>query len=567
MNSELIKAVTQIGIITADDVKRLTATELLVVLIEKLNEMVLHINDLDVVNDLFEKGVYDECVAILNEMALDGRLQALVEEAITGNIIVVPSMTVAQINDKIKNGGTILIKSGDYYLTSSESIEVKDNSHVIFEDGAVLRQQTVNATHYEMIDLRHVKNITLERPVCIGERPLHEGTDGEWGHGIAVHDCKNVTILDARVEETWGDGIYIGLPYNESYQYKNDNIKIIRPIIKHCSRNGISVTSSLDVLIDSPYIYKVDRTAPQSGIDIEPEYSSPSGVFLGRVRLTGQAIIDDCNYGVVAHLGELVDSDVDIVIEQLEVIHAMGGLHINSWNETNKGVISVEELICKHPHYSQLYIHNKGLNLPLRINQMVVLDRADGIEAGTNGEYGSAVWLKKDNEISYEVGGVVINHLEIGAGYGVEVYAQGECKDVRIKDLIIPPFNSYHNPVNTWDGDIIIDKMPVRDVTYGTPNYLKSDTYCHEMVYSKDIVMDQNYTLTIGSKLPDGDYTIRTLADNQETYFIQINLESGLTPIGFSNNIQLGTKTGYVILRKQGDTLILLEAYKTTGVN
>ena len=55
--TNLIKAVKQLGIITADDVQRLTATELLILLIEKLNDMVLHVNDLSVVNDLFEKGL------------------------------------------------------------------------------------------------------------------------------------------------------------------------------------------------------------------------------------------------------------------------------------------------------------------------------------------------------------------------------------------------------------------------------------------------------------------------------------------------------------------------------
>ena len=87
------------------------------------------------------------------------------------------------------------------------------------------------------------------------------------------------------------------------------------------------------------------------------------------------------------------------------------------------------------------------------------------------------------------------------------------------------------------------------------------------MVYNKDITMTQDFILTINKDLPDGDYIIRTLADNVGTYNIQINIESGLTPIGFTNNIQLGAKTGYVVLRKQGTTLILLEAYKTSGVN
>ena len=565
--TNLVKAIKQMGIITADDVQRLTATELLILLIEKLNDMVVHVNDLSVVNDLFEKGVYDECVAILNEMAIDGRLQALVEEAITGNIIIVSSMSVAQINDKIKDGGTILFKAGDYYLQATESIEVKDNSHVVFEDGAVLRQITVNPTHYEMIDLRHVKNITLERPVCIGERPLHEGNTGEWGHGIAVHDCKNITIIDPRIEETWGDGIYIGLPYDESFQYKNDNIKVIRPIIKHCSRNGISITSCLDVLVDSAYIYKVNRTAPTAGIDIEPEYSNASGVFLGRVRLTGQTVIEECGYGVAIHLNTLVDSDVNIIIDYLDVSHSAGGLDVNSWNENNKGVITVDKIVSRQPHYTQLYVHNKGLKLPLRINEMIVLDRKEGIDAGSDAMFGSAVWFKKDNEINYEVGGVTINHLEIGKGYGNEVACEGVYKDILIKDLIVPPFNSYHNPVNTGNGDIMIDKMPVRNVVYGTPNELKADTFCKEMVYSKDLTMTQDFELTISDKIPDGDYIIRNLANNQGSYSIHVTFASGLNKIGFTNDIRIAEKTAYIVLRKQGTDMILLETYKVTGVN
>ena len=564
--TNLVKAIKQLGIITADDVQRLTATELLILLIEKLNEMVVHVNDLSVVNDLFEKGVYDECVAILNQMAIDGRLQALVEEAITGNIIIVPSMSVAQINDKIKDGGTILFKAGDYFLQATDSIEVKDNSRVVFEDGAVLRQITVNPTHYEMIDLRHVKNITLERPVCIGERPLHEGTTGEWGYGIAVHDCKNITIIDPRIEETWGDGIYIGLPYDESFQYKNDNIKVIRPVIKHCSRNGISITSSLDVLVDSAYIYKVDRTAPMAGIDIEPEHSDESGVFLGRVRLTGQTVIDNCPYGLAMHLGGENSSDINIAIEHLTIIDAGGGLQVTAYNDTVHGMINVGQLICKQPHYYQLYVHDKGLKLPLHIDDMIVLDRKDGIPAGEGGEYNAAVWIRKETS-TYEVGGVTINHLEIGKGYKNEVTCEGICKDIHIKDLIVQPFDSYHNPVNTGGGDVMIDKMPPRNVVYGTPNVLNCETYCKEMVYSKELTMPQDFELTINDKIPDGDYIIRNLANNQKLYSIHITFASGLNKIGFTNDIRIAEKTAYIVLRKQGTDMILLETYKVTGVN
>ena len=113
----------------------------------------------------------------------------------------------------------------------------------------------------------------------------------------------------------------------------------------------------------------------------------------------------------------------------------------------------------------------------------------------------------------------------------------------------------------------MIDKMPARNVVYGTPNELKADTFCKEMVYSHELTMPQDFELTISDKIPDGDYIIRNLANNQKLYSIHVTFASGLNKIGFTNDIRIAEKTAYIVLRKQGSDMILLEAYKVTGVN
>ncbi len=89
----------------------------------------------------------------------------------------------------------------------------------------------------------------------------------EWRMGIRISACKNVLIEGLRIESTGGDGIYIG---GDGARKWSEDV-VIRNV--HCDdnhRQGISVISAQNLLIENSIFSGTSGTAPESGIDFEP---------------------------------------------------------------------------------------------------------------------------------------------------------------------------------------------------------------------------------------------------------------------------------------------------------
>lgn len=89
----------------------------------------------------------------------------------------------------------------------------------------------------------------------------------EWRMGIDIVGCKNVLIEGVRVESTGGDGIYIGTTSKNRWSEK---ITIRNCVALDNHRQGISVISAQDLLIENCEFSGTSGTAPQAGIDFEP---------------------------------------------------------------------------------------------------------------------------------------------------------------------------------------------------------------------------------------------------------------------------------------------------------
>jgi polygalacturonase len=88
----------------------------------------------------------------------------------------------------------------------------------------------------------------------------------EWRMGINLRGCERVTIEGVRIESTGGDGIYVGrgqLPYCKDVTIRN--------VVCHDNhRQGISVITAENLLIEGCTLSGTGGTAPQAGIDLEP---------------------------------------------------------------------------------------------------------------------------------------------------------------------------------------------------------------------------------------------------------------------------------------------------------
>lgn len=91
----------------------------------------------------------------------------------------------------------------------------------------------------------------------------------EWRMGIRLSGCSRVTIEGLRIEKTGGDGIYVGA--GDQPYCKDIVIRDVQCVDNH--RQGISVIGAENLLIENCTLSKTRGTAPQAGIDFEPNYA------------------------------------------------------------------------------------------------------------------------------------------------------------------------------------------------------------------------------------------------------------------------------------------------------
>ena len=90
----------------------------------------------------------------------------------------------------------------------------------------------------------------------------------EWRMGVALRGCGNVTIEGLRIESSGGDGIYIDSGGKRAWC---ENITVRDVTCWDHHRQGISVISVQNLLVENCSLSGTGGTAPESGIDFEPD--------------------------------------------------------------------------------------------------------------------------------------------------------------------------------------------------------------------------------------------------------------------------------------------------------
>lgn len=134
----------------------------------------------------------------------------------------------------------------------------------------------------------------------------------QWRTGLAVSDCENVTIKGLKIESTGGDGIYLGGTLNR-------NVVIKDVTCDNNYRQGISVITGENVLIDHCVLRNTYGTGPMAGIDFEPNNAN-NRVVNCTVRNT--VIEGNAGVGICVALSHWPDygTDASINIENCTVV-------------------------------------------------------------------------------------------------------------------------------------------------------------------------------------------------------------------------------------------------------
>jgi hypothetical protein len=139
-------------------------------------------------------------------------------------------------------------------------------------------------------------------------------TRSEYRHALELSGCTGISVLGLSIESSGGDGVYLG----RGEQTFNKEIVLRDLLLRDNNRQGISVISAEDLLVENVEMSCTEGTLPSAGIDFEPNY--PDERFVHCV-LRHCTIRGNCGPGICCALRNLGRSspEVDIRVEDSSV--------------------------------------------------------------------------------------------------------------------------------------------------------------------------------------------------------------------------------------------------------
>jgi len=159
-----------------------------------------------------------------------------------------------------------------------DGIQLASDQHILFEKGVVILAKlgSFKGRGDALVSASQKSNIVLEGPGATfrmwkADYQTKDYEPAEWRHCLSIRSCSDVQVIGLTLAESGGDGIYLGV---SKRGVTNSNV-VIRDVICDANhRQGISVISAENLLIENTVMRDTSGTAPQAGIDFEPNHPS-----------------------------------------------------------------------------------------------------------------------------------------------------------------------------------------------------------------------------------------------------------------------------------------------------
>lgn len=184
-------------------------------------------------------------------------------------------------------------------LINGKGIKIGSNKKVIFQKNTVIKfLGPANGKFSDIIKIYNAHNVEVINAVVIGSRNNKITQSGQWSAGISVLNSSNIKIINPKISETFGDGIFIG---SEDGGFC-ENVTVSGGWIDVARRNGISITSGKQVLIQNVIISNTYGHDPESGIDIEPSWDKD---ILENITVSNVCTFNNGSAGISINLNGL----------------------------------------------------------------------------------------------------------------------------------------------------------------------------------------------------------------------------------------------------------------------
>jgi len=203
------------------------------------------------------------------------------------------------IEDTSDKGGTLYIPAGTFLINPAfqgpnqwgaivdrMGIYPHSNMTIILDQNAVLKAIPTAEENYSVISFVNVNNVTLAGGQVRGERYGHLGSTGEHGRVLGIWSSSNIDVINTRISDAWGDGVYMWDDSNK----KTENIHFCNVTVSSSRRQGIGIVGATNVLIEDSKILGSHGTSPESGINCEPNPGQQvTNVVIRNCEISGNA--------------------------------------------------------------------------------------------------------------------------------------------------------------------------------------------------------------------------------------------------------------------------------------
>lgn len=190
-----------------------------------------------------------------------------------------PADATAALQSAIDSGAKKLIVENRGVPWVVDKIQLAGDQEIVFETGAVVQAKrgAFKGTNDALFSASLKKNIALTGPGATLRMWKQDYDDpaqykhAEWRHVLSFKSCSNVRVTGLTLADSGGDGIYLGV----AQKGVPCSDFVIQGV--HCVNNyrqGISVISARNLLIEDCVLKDTWGTAPQAGIDFEPNHPS-----------------------------------------------------------------------------------------------------------------------------------------------------------------------------------------------------------------------------------------------------------------------------------------------------
>lgn len=188
-----------------------------------------------------------------------------------------PQDSTRCLQEAVRSGAKTLIvpNMGKPWIVGPVFLE--SNQEVVFEKGVVvqalkgsflgLNDSLFTADDKENIRLRGDETEFVMWKEDYRKAPYRKG---EWRMCLLLLSCRNVVVSGLRLKGSGGDGIYVGRSNAKGTRPSCEDIEIKDVVCDDNYRQGISVISAKNLLIEGCTLQNTKGTAPGAGIDFEP---------------------------------------------------------------------------------------------------------------------------------------------------------------------------------------------------------------------------------------------------------------------------------------------------------